>query len=187
MQSRLEVLRSNLEKDVESSAGKNAEILRARAKTLAKDADKGDQESDCLKVVEFLLAHERYCIELIHVREVYPLKDLTPVPWTPPFVLGIINFRGQILSIVDLKCFFGLPGQEMGEHHRVIILHSEDMEFGILADAIFGVQSVPLTQMQPPLAGTGVEYIRGVTRDRVMILDGMKILSDKNIVVHQEI
>ncbi|MDM8548653.1 chemotaxis protein CheW [Desulfobacterales bacterium HSG2] len=188
IQNRLETVCSALEKDFRPNPEKKSEILKDRAKALAKRAGKREEDEACLQVVEFLLAHEKYCIELVHIREVYPLKDLTPLPCTPPCVLGIINFRGQILSIVDLKKFFDLPEQELTDHH-VIILSSDEMEFGILADAILGVRHIPLSEIQPTLStftGIGAEYLRGVTKDRAVVLDGGKILSDKNIVVHQE-
>lgn len=190
IQNRLESVSSTLKRDIDSDSEKHAKILKVRAMALAQEAEKHERDDACLEAVEFFLSHEKYCIELIHIREVYPFKDLTPIPCTPPFVLGIINFRGQILSIIDLKKFFELPEQEITDHSRVIILHSEEMEFGILADDIIGVRYILLSEIQPPLAtftGVGAEYLRGVTKDRVVILDGGKILSDENIVVHQEI
>jgi len=174
----------------EMTQTRKAEILRQRAKLLAKEAEKIEEDAASLEVVEFLLAHERYGMELIHIREVYPLKEMTPIPCTPPFVLGIINFRGQILSIIDIKKFFDLPERENTEQKRVIVLCSEEMEFGMLADEILGVRSVTLSDIQASvetLNGIRAEYLRGVTKDRLIILNGAKILSDKNIVVHEEV
>ena len=190
IQSRLETVRSTLEKGFKPGAEKKAEILKSRAKALAQKRGRNEKYEASLQVVEFLLAHEKYCIELLHIREVYPLKEVTPLPCTPPYVLGIINFRGQILSIVDLKKFFNLPDQELTDHHQVIILSSDEMEFGILANEILGVRSVPLSEIQPTLStltGIGIEYLKGVTKGRTVVLDGGKILSDKNIVVHQDV
>lgn len=190
IQNRLETVRSALEKGFKPSSEKKAEILKNRAKVLAQKTGEHEEDEACLQVVEFLLAHEKYCIELLHIREVYPLKELTPLPCTPAYVTGIINFRGQILSIVDLKNFFNLPEQELTDHHQVIVLSSDEMEFGVLADEILGVRSLPLSEIQPTLStltGVGIEYLRGVTKSRTVVLDGGKILSDKNIVVHQEV
>ncbi len=89
--------------------------------------------------MKFLLTHENYGIESVYVREVHPLKELTPLPCTPSFVLGIINVRGQILSVIDLKKFFDLPAQEPTSLNKVIIFHNNRIEFGILADAVIGV------------------------------------------------
>ena len=120
----------------------------------------------------------------------HPLKEFTPLPGTPPFVFGIINFRGQILSIIDLKKFFELPEKGLTDLNRVIILHSKEMEFGILADAILGLRAIPIKAMQPSLptlTGIRTAYLKGVTEDRMVILDGAKVLSDKKLIVHEGI
>ena len=165
---------------------KKAETLRERAKALAKEPKGIDGDEAHLEVVAFMLAHERYALELAHIREVYPLKELTPLPGTPDFVLGIINVRGQILSVIDIKRFFELPEKGLGDLNQVIILQSEEMEFGILADQILGTRSIPASDIQtslPTLTGIRAEYLKGVTGDRVVILDGQKIVSDKKMVV----
>jgi purine-binding chemotaxis protein CheW len=122
------------------------------------------------------------------VREAYPLKDFTPLPGTPPFVLGIINLRGQILSVVDLKKFFDLPEEGLGQLNKLIILHNEQMEFAILADDILGARPMALGEIlaaPPTVSGIGAEYLRGVTAGHVIILDAEKILSDGKIIVNQ--
>jgi purine-binding chemotaxis protein CheW len=164
-------------------------ILKARAIALAWQPEDGKAYDEYIEVVEFLLAHEKFGIESKCVREVYPLKELTPVPCTPPFVLGIINVRGKILSVIDIKKFFELHEKGMTDLNRVIIVHNDQMEFGILADSILGVRSIPLLDIQPTLpALTGIraEYLKGVTEDRLVVLDVEKILSDKKIIVHEE-
>ena len=123
------------------------------------------------------------------MREVYPLNDLTPVPCTPPFVLGIINVRGQIISVIDLKKLFGLPEKGLGDFNKVIILKSDTMEFGVLADVIVGFRTMPLAGLQqiiPTLTGVREEYLLGVTEDRLIVLDAEKILSDEKIVINEE-
>ena len=104
-----------------------------------------------MEIVEFLLARERYGIEASYVREVYPLNDLTPVPCVPPFVLGIINVRGQIISVIDIKKFFDLPEKGLGDLNKVIIIESDDMEFGILADEIVGIGKLRQEELQASL------------------------------------
>ncbi len=163
-----------------------ARTLRERARALARGAAGSEGDQEYVEVVEFMLAHERYALELTHIREVYPLKDLTPLPGTPDFVLGIINIRGQILSIIDIKRFFDLPEKGLTNLNQVIILQSEEMEFGILADEILGTKSIPASTIQdslPTLTGIRAEYLKGVTGDRVVILDGKKIVSDEKMVV----
>ena len=169
-----------------NSSKEKARTLKERAKALAREPKGIEEDESHLEVVEFMLAHERYALELTHIREVYPLKELTPLPGTPDFVLGIINVRGQILSIVDIKRFFDLPEKGLTNLNQVIILQSEEMEFGILADEILGTKSIPASAIQaslPTLTGIRAEYLKGVTGDRVVILNGEKIVSDEKMVV----
>jgi len=165
-------------------------VLRDRAIKLAQEAEAEKTTEESMEVVEFLLAHERYGIESCHVREIYPLKEITPVPCTPPFVLGIINVRGQVLSVIDIKKFFDLPEKGLTNHNKVIILQNDKMEFGILADVVVGVKSLRLSELQsdlPTLTGIRAEYLKGLTEERVVILDAEKLLSAENIIVHEEV
>ena len=96
--------------------------------------------------------------------------------------------RGEILSILDLRKFFDLPETGLGDLNRVVVLSSDDMEFGVLADAITGVRKVALDGLQPPpptFTGLRREYLQGVTADRTAILDAGKILADPKIVVNE--
>jgi len=164
-------------------------ILRKRAGELARQA--GEEGAGAtLEVLEFLLSYESYAIEISWIVETYPLRELTPLPGTPPFVLGIINVRGRILSVIDIRVFFDLPQQGLTNLNKVIILQAGGMEFGILADEIIGTRSIALAELQPPLptlTGIREKYLKGVTRERTALLDGEKLLSDQMIVVHDEI
>lgn len=168
----------------------DAQILRARARALARPPEHAPPAETMLDVLEFRLAQERYALETRYVREVHPLKDLTPLPCTPPFVLGIVNVRGRILPVIDFKKFFDLPEQGLTDLHRVILLEGNDMEVGLLADAIVGVRSIPVDSLQPSLPTlTGIrnEYLKGVTAERLIVLDVARILADPKIVVHEEL
>lgn len=163
-------------------------ILRRRAEHLAHDEEKA-AVADTVEIVEFLLAHEHYGIESPHIREVHPLRDYTPLPGLPAFVLGLINVRGRILSVVDLKKFFDLPAKGISDLNKVIIIGDETMEFGILADVILGVRGIAAAAIGPPpptLTGIGEEFLRGVTGEGLVILDAARILTDEKIMVHQE-
>ena len=106
---RLESAQIALERGLSLTSEERKRILKARAKVLAQEPEKEVLDQDYLEVVEFLLAYETYGIESAYVREIYPLTEITPLPGTPPFVRGIVNIRGQILSVIDLKKFFELP------------------------------------------------------------------------------
>jgi purine-binding chemotaxis protein CheW len=172
------------------SAEEQQRILKARAQALAREPRQEEAAGGYLEVLEFLLAYERYGIEMSWVRETLPLRDITAVPCTPTFVLGLINVRGQILSVIDIKRFFDLPAKGLTDLNRVIVVQGEGMEFGILADAVCGVRTIPLAELQPSLptlTGVREEYLKGVTKERTVVLDGKKLLSDRKIIVHEEI
>lgn len=189
LRERLEKIQAQIKKGFELSPEEKGEILRARALELAREGGEKEKDETHLEVVEFLLANERYALELDFIREIYPLKEFTSLPCTPDFVLGIINIRGQILSIIDLKKFFGLPEKGFTDLDRILILRSNEKEFGILADEIVGVQSIAISNIQPSLptlSGVRDKYLKGVTGERIVILNGERILSDPDIVVHEE-
>lgn len=187
---RLEVAEAALERGYVPTPDEKKKILKARAKALAREPEEKPTADESIEVVEFLLAYERYAIESNYVREVHPLKEFTPLPSTPPFVLGIINMRGQILSVIDIKKFFDLPEKGLTDLNKVIILSGDQMELGILADLILGVRSIPLQEIQPALptlTGVREEYLKGIARERVVVLDAKKLLADSKIVVHEEV
>ena len=170
-------------------AEEKKKILRARAKELAREGEK-EMIGKFVEIVEFMLAYERYGIESSYVREIHTLRELTPVPCTPPFVLGIINVRGQIVSVIDIKKFLDLPERGLTNSNKVIVIHDDTMEFGILADSILGVRTLPTGAIQAPLptlTGIRSEYLKGVTKEPIAVLDGAKILSAKSLVVHEEV
>ncbi len=165
--------------------------LKKRAKSLAAKTGEDEKDSDAgIEVVEFLLAHEKYAFELSCIREVYPLRDCTRIPCTPSFVVGVINVRSRILSVIDLKEFFDLPTTDLTEQSRVVILSSDDMEFGVLVDELMGVSYIDMGNIQsslPTLTGVRAQYLKGVTPDSLVILDGARILQDKRILVNMEV
>jgi len=168
-----------------SAAG---QILRERARVLARAPERALDA--LLEVLEFRLGSEHYAVETRNVGEVYPLKDLTPLPRTPTFVRGIVNLRGHILPVLDLKRLFDLPEVGLTDLHCIIVVRSADLEFGLLADVIVGVQTIPLDSLQaslPTLTGIRDEYLKGVTAERLVVLDLPGILADPKIVIHEEV
>ena len=186
---RLEATHASIERIWTPTAGETQRILKERAQALARESGQAEA-AEHIEVVEFLLAHERYAIESCYVREVYPLENLTPLPCTPAFVRGIVNLRGEILSVIDIKKFFDLPEKGLTDLNKVIVLESEDMVFGILVDAILGVRDMPVAEIQPSLptlTGIRSDYLQGVTAERVVILDAEKLLNDEKLIVHEQV
>lgn len=166
----------------------SAEILRARARALARPAAVAKSEAT-IELLEFRLADERYAVESRFVREVFPFKELAPLPGTPAFVLGIVNVRGQIVPVYDLKKFFDLPQTGITDLHRIILVEGNGMVLGLLADVAVSLHSLPVESLQPSLptlTGIRADYLKSVTGDRLIILDLARFLADPRIIVNDE-
>lgn len=187
---RLETVRAALELVSSPGPEETRRILTARAQTLGQRCEAPQAPVERIEVVEFALAQERYAIESRFVRDIYPLEHLTPLPCTPTFVLGIVNLRGEILSVIDIKKFFDLPGKGLTDLDKVMVLECGGMRFGILADAIAGTRRIAVSDIQlslPTITDGRKKYSRGVTAERTVILDAEGLLNDQDIVVQEQI
>jgi purine-binding chemotaxis protein CheW len=185
---RMEATARTIAEGFEPEPGEKKRILKERAGLLARQKEK-TTGAEALEIVEFLLAKERYGIESHCICEVCPLREYTPLPGVPDFVLGLINVRGRILSVIDIRKFFDIPWQGISDLNKVIIIKNDTMEFGILADEIVGVRKLAAGDIGPPLttlSGIREEFLKGITRKRTVVLDVARIMADKNIIVHQE-
>jgi len=165
-------------------------LLRERARLLAREIQPEKAARSELELVVFKLAQELYAVESGYVREVYPLKFLTPLSGAPSFVLGLTNLRGEILSIVDMHAFFELPNPGLTDRSRVIVLRSPGMEFGILADSVIGTRRIGVEELQPALptlTGIREEYLKGVTGERLIVLDAARLLASPAIIVNESV
>ena len=164
-------------------------LLKMRAGQLAKDLRGTEIDEEVIHVVQFMLSDEKYAIEADYITEVYPLKNLKKITCTPPHITGVINFHGQILPVVNLKVVMDLPSTEIGNRAVVLILMSEEMEFGVLADYLIGNNHIPISKIQTSistLSDVQEEYFKGITTDDTVILNGLKILSDSNLIVNDK-
>ncbi len=165
-------------------------ILKNRAIAMAQVPVQKNEASVIIEAIVFTLVTEIYGIDSIFVKEVYTLTDFTPLPGVPSYIFGIINVRGQILPVIDLKKFFNLPEKGLGEMNKVIILSNGQMEFGILADMVHGTQSIELEDIQavpPTVSGIGEKYLKGITKDHIVMLDAERILNDEKIMVNEQV
>lgn len=165
-------------------------ILRKRAEALAKPVDEARTPTEPLELLVLSLAGERYGIETVHIVEVVAVRDLTPVPCTPPFVLGVVNHRGRILPVLDLRRLFELAGQGIPEGGRVVAVEAVGMAFGIFADAVAGTIRLGADEVAPPpvtLARDRQAFIRGVTGEMVAVLDLEALARDPRITVNEEV
>jgi len=166
------------------------QVLQTRAQALAQENQSTGVAREKIEILEFVLADEHYAVETAWVREVYPLKSLTPLPCVPPFVMGIVPIRGRLVSVINLKRFFGLPEKGLTDLNKVVVLQDAAMEFAVLADRVVGVHDIFSAELQASataLSDARLEYLKGVTAERLIILDGRQLLHDARMVVNQEV
>ena len=137
------------------------------------------------QLVVFRLGNEEYGVDIQQVREIIKVTDVTRVPKAPEFIEGVINLRGQITPVMDLRMRLDLPESQKGEDTRIIITELEKNSVGMIVDSVSEVLRISEKNIDPtPTISTdvGVEFIKGVGKlgDRLLILlDLMKVLSKK--------
>ncbi len=173
-----------------------AKIFARRAYELAADPP-AQVTGESLNLLVFWLGDERYGIEVSNVREIHPLEQMTPVPRTPSFVAGVFSARGRITSVVDLCAFLGLPAIVPSDQTKIIVVANTDqssdlaqLEVGILADEVSDVVTILKEDIAPPLithTGARLEHLHGITPDMLVVLNLNALLSDKELIVYEEI
>lgn len=155
--------------------------MSGKRKKHSDDLSKGRKEGE-EQIVVFKLGGEDYGIEINQVREIIRKREITPVPRQPPYVEGVINVRGTIIPVVNLKKRFGLAGDPSTQPHTIIV-ESGDGLVGILVDSVSEVIRVPRDRIhKPPSVSMSVDsqYLRGICRvgDRLLIyLNVTKVVS----------
>jgi len=165
---------------------KQLEIFKKRTQQIARKIEKKATHDQVLEIVHFTLDDEHYGIPDNFVKEVLNKKTITPLPTTPAFVEGITNRRGQILSVINLQKFLGIPQTDSKVKAKIIVVGNSDIEVGILVNTVQGTWQVPQEQIQdklPTFIDDKAEFIRGITNDRILILDIDKILKSEKLIV----
>jgi purine-binding chemotaxis protein CheW len=144
-------------------------------------------ENETVKVIVFQLKNEEYGIPVEYVGSIERLQTITRVPGTPDFVKGVINLRGVITPVIDLRERFGIEEAEHSEASRIIIVTIEDKEVGIIVDSANDVIDIETGLIEPPpevIGAVSVDYIEGVAKldKRLLILLKIdKVLSKEEL------
>jgi purine-binding chemotaxis protein CheW len=161
--------------------------LEERARKLALPVGE-TAHGDTIDVISFSIGSEKYLLESKYILEIAKLRDYTPVPGTPSFILGVTNMRGNIIALIDLRSFFTLPSKGLTDLTRVLVLGTTQMEFGILAqraDQTHSIrQSLILDTPDSISAGTR-KFVRGVTADAAIFLDAKALLQEERLTIEQ--
>lgn len=187
---RLERTGQAMESGGEPPPDEVARILRNRAGELATPLQEATQSTETIELLVFTLAGERFAIDTAHVLEATSLRELLPVPCTPAFVLGLVNHRGRILTVLDMRRLLNLSGEGMTEGSRVMAVEAGGMTYGIMADTVDGTLSVPVRKVAPPpeaLTGLRLALTRGITEDLITVLDLEALAQTQEILVNEEV
>ena len=140
-------------------------------------------------LVCFRIGKETYGVDISTVREIVRVEEITRVPGTPEFVLGVVNLRGRILSVVDLGHRLGLAPSTVTTSSRILVTQLDGVSVGFLVDAATEVAKIAAEQVEPPPTFTGsvdVEYLEGVAKwgeELIIILNPSQILGSSQAAV----
>ena len=164
----------------ETGRGGDRDVLRQRAVRLARPLDIEQSSTARIDAVGFSLGREQYAIDARYVFAVFQLKSLTPLPGARAPVAGLSPWRGDVLTVLDIRGLVGATPTALDDLARVIVVGQERPEFGLLADRLddplrLGPGSVhPLSAER---AGRGSDILRGVTSDAVVMIDAPTLLA----------
>lgn len=147
------------------------------------DAD--GQGDELLQLVSFKLGNEEFAVDILKIQEINRMVEITKVPKSPVFVEGVINLRGKVIPIIDLRKRFGMDASEYTKNTRIVVVDIDKKVVGLIVDGVSEVLRLPASTVEPPppiVAGIDAEYINGVGKleDRLLILLELeKVLSQE--------
>ena len=145
------------------------------------------QDDELIQLVTFSIGVEEFGVDILKVQEIIRTMEITKVPRAQDFVEGVINLRGKVIPIIDLRRRFGLSSKEYDKHTRIIVIEINNMIVGFVVDSVSEVLRIPAGTIEPPppvVAGLDSDYISGVGKlhDRLLILlDLDKLLSGADL------
>lgn len=145
----------------------------------------GSSGDPIIQLVTFRLGSESYGINVMEVQEVLRISEIAPVPGAPHYVLGIINLRGNVVTVIDTRCRFGLQSGDIDDASRIVIIESEKQVVGILVDSVAEVVELRGSEIDSaPNVGNdeSSKYIQGVATlesNLLIVVDLNKLLSEE--------
>jgi purine-binding chemotaxis protein CheW len=152
---------------------------------VAKQTAKNVEGDEVLQWVTFKLQQETYGINVMQVQEVLRYTEIAPVPGSPDYVMGIINLRGNVVTVIDTRTRFGLEGSEVSDNSRIVIIEADKQVIGILVDSVAEVVYLKASEIDTaPNVGNdeSAKFIQGVTNregELLILVDLNKLLTDE--------
>ena len=153
-------------------------------KKLAENGPSAGGLTDILQLVTFRLGNEEYAVDILKVQEINRMKEITRVPNTPAYVEGVINLRGKVIPVVNLRSKFSLDERDNDTQSRIMIMDIQGITMGLVVDGVSEVLRIPanIVEPTPPMAANiSTEFIKGIAKleDRLIILLDMDMLVGK--------
>lgn len=161
------------------------EEVREKLDLALDEEDRPQAQEELIQLVTFSIGGEEFGVDILSVQEIIRIMDITKVPKAPDFVEGVINLRGKVIPIVDLRKRFGFEPREADKHTRIIVIQINYMVVGFMVDAVSEVLRIPAGTIEAPpgvVSGLESDYIDGVGMlgDRLLImLDLNRLLSSQ--------
>ncbi len=147
----------------------------------------GSDDSSLIQLVTFKIGEEEFGVDILKVQEIIRMMPITKVPNAPDFVEGVINLRGKVIPVIDMRRRFGMSATTHDSQTRIKVMDLQGQIVGFVVDAVCEVLRIKESTIEPPppvVAGIGAEYMRGVGKleDRLLILlDLDKLLSENEL------
>ncbi|WP_217557523.1 chemotaxis protein CheW [Paenibacillus sp. GbtcB18] len=144
------------------------------------------------KIIVFALAHEEYGVEVDKVKTIERMQPMTRVPKTPAFVKGVINLRGVVVPVIDLRSRFGLPETEYSDNTRVIIVAVNELEVGLIVDSANDVIDLNEDNIENPpevVGGIKAKYLHGIAKigeERLLVLMNLEQVLNRDEIIQLE-
>jgi purine-binding chemotaxis protein CheW len=145
------------------------------------------------QLVVFDLNEEAYGVDISQVREIIRMQEITRVPRAPEFIEGIINLRGKVIPVVDLRARFSMPETERTDEHRIVVVDVEGQDIGMVVDAVKEVSRIPSSSIEPPssvITTNDSEYLTGIVKTDeklIILLDIAKVISNSEAAALAEV
>jgi purine-binding chemotaxis protein CheW len=175
-------------------------LEKAWARRAAQIAQKieGEDQGETIQAAIVRMDGELYGLDVQHIFDIRPLEHVTFVPRVPAWVLGVINWRGRILSVIDLRRFLGLP-ENSGENNtkstrRLLVLQAGEMEVGVQADEVFAIETIPINKINREDSARAIKaelvnglFMRAEQQEIIVLLNLPVLLSDPHLIVREEL
>jgi len=143
--------------------------------TIAQDEEEIRADVKIVQLVSFILDGGEYGINILSVHDILRIPNITRLPNTPNFIRGVLNLRGSIIPVVDMRIRFGFEPTRLTELSRIVVIETNEKQIGMLVDKVQQVVRIPDVNIDPPkdlISGISEEFISGIGRlkDRLIVI-----------------